>query len=450
MSLRGLGTRCAVAALAAATACRPAASPPPNVVLIVVDTLRADRLGCYGSSARLTPFIDSLAARGAVFRHAYAQSSHTKPSVASLMTSRFAWQHGVGTPQSVLEDDETTLAEVFRAHRYATGGFSASKVVGVQDGFGQGFDLYAAYPPRRPDGGGSSTPVRAEFLEHAAEKWIRGVRHARAEAPLFIYLHLMEVHPAYAPPPDAVAARLGITSDRLGAANASYFGGGAARGNRADLAGIAQVYDAEVASVDEALRHFFAALDRLRVLNRSVVVLTADHGEGFYEHRLFGHGNSLYEELVHVPLLLVRSDADGPRAVDRAVSLIDVAPTLLELAGIPIPPSFEGRSLASANGGSALAYAELLRDDVEVDHTRAVILDRRKAIARRDGTVELYDLLADPGESVPWQSASKERATLERALAGATARAGTRVRKTATRRLDPDTSRQLRALGYVE
>jgi arylsulfatase A-like enzyme len=438
---------CAAFAVLAAASCRAPKPAPPDIVLVLIDTLRADRLGCYGNSQQLSPFLDSLAARGHVFRHAYAQSSHTRPSVASLMTSRFESQHGVLSLRQALADRELTLAEVLHGHGYATAGFSASMVVSLQAGFGQGYDDYASFPNlSMPALGYKLAPVRAELVDQAARSWLGAMARERPNSPIFLYLHYMEMHPPYGPTST-------IGAEQLRQATGEYF----AADGHPDHGGrvVRTAYDAELVVLDTALRRLFKQLQELRVLDRAVVVITADHGEGFGDHGILGHGRTLYDELVHVPLIVLQPGVHARRDVEDVVSLIDVAPTLLELAGIPSPPAFEGRSLcallADGRGPSpAAAYTELQRDDADRIHERAIVVGTHKLIQRHDGAEEYYDLAVDPGELAHWEPAESTRLELEHALAEARARAGRDAAPAPTRPLDEQTVRDLRALGYVQ
>src|SRR5262245_40087556 len=175
----------------------------PNIVLIVVDTMRADRLGAYGNQRGLTPFMDSLASRGYVFHNAYAQSSWTNPSVASILTSRFQSQHGIITFESVLADAELTLPEVLKRHGYTTGFFSANGLISKRMGFAQGYDQYrsilvkATVAPRH-----MWVPERAARINGEALAWLDTLPTSGG-APVFLHLHYMEPHSPYAPKPEA-------------------------------------------------------------------------------------------------------------------------------------------------------------------------------------------------------------------------------------------------------
>ncbi len=463
--------------------CRPGVPSRPNVVLVVVDTLRADALGCYGNPRAVTPFLDRWADEGMRFAHAYAASSWTMPSVASLLTSRYPTQHKVTSIRARLASDETTLADVLRREGYATGGFSANRLVTDQLAE-SGFESFRPY--------GTAVPGRklaARPLIRKALGWVDEVQRATPERPIFAYFQFMEPHSPYQPPepyrsrfaaPEPPAARLGLFHMRymleggkalsreeltqlryLGRDVPAWRAGwmGSADVAPGDFAYARSLYDGEVASLDAELRHLFAELDRRGILRHAVVVFTADHGEEFGEHGLFNHGTGLYNELIHVPLVIV-SDGIPTGTATQAVSALDVAPTVLDLAGIRPEPTFEGRSLAPlATRGehSVDVVSELLEtfsggvglhsEAVVHDNLKILALTREHALA---GT-EVYDLRADPAESASPTPVLWARAVpLLASLHSFTATIAPRARKAAPTFVPTDQARdRLRALGYV-
>jgi arylsulfatase A-like enzyme len=461
--------------LLAGCARNPGAGRRPNIVVVVIDTLRADRVGAYGNRRGLTPFLDSLAARGAVFEHAYAQSGWTNPSVASLLTSRFQSQHGFIAFDSVLADEEVTLPEVLKAHGYRTAAFSGNGLIPARAGFAQGYDVYKTHWVRRvtgPDGQPRWRSERDDVLNDEAFAWIDAERAREPAAPLFLYLQYMAPHTPYDPPADVLARRFaGAPAPDLDAVHKLYFQGVTEPLTADELKLVTDVYDAAVEGGDACLRELFAGLAKRGFLDHAVVVVTADHGEEFKDHGFMGHGGTLYEEIIHVPLVVL-AGSSAHVDVGDVVSLIDVAPTLLDFAGVPAPASFEGRSLrpllARAAPGVAgavrrlvtraeprPAYSELIVPEKKiasrlVPHERAVVLGRTKAIVGFHGERELYDLDADPAEK-----ASREHldaatdARLEVALAAARARAAHGPTSRAVAAPDADDEERLRALGYV-
>jgi len=459
-----------VAALALALAAGCGADGPrrPHVVLVVVDTLRADRLGCYGNERGLTPFLDELCAGSVVFERAYAPSSWTLPSVASLFTSRYAVQHGVERFDNRLADAETTLAERLSQAGYATGGFSANMLVKPMRGYAQGFDEWQVLVGDERYGETADLPTRE--VTPAALHWLDRALAEHPERPVLLYLQYMEPHSPY-DPPEPFRSRFAPDVDPAVADEANELLGSLRTGqlDAEHVAAARRLYDAEVAAVDWKLRRLFAGLARRGVLEDAVVVVTSDHGEEFREHDRLVHGHTLYEAAVHVPLLL-RAPGFEPGRVATPVSLVDLAPTLVDLAGAEPGPSFEGRSLvplleptgllARLRGGSGGDEAE--RDVLlELPHKGKEYFDIRahqtglvrgdaKLVVTPAGETALYDLGADPGESDPdtGPAARKLREELEATRAALRDRAG--HAGAADFELDPQSREELRALGYAE
>lgn len=446
----------------------------PNVLLIVIDTLRPDRLGAYGSRRGLTPFLDSIAERGFVFQNAYAQTSWTNASIASLLTSRYQSQHRVTSFKSVLSEHEITLTEVLREHGYATGGISANFLVVAQLGFGQGFDHYQVLVATQTDADGKTIYVkeRAERVNQAGLTWLDETRRQRPRAPIYLYLHYMEPHNPYHPPdvylervldgrprPDQEAA-----NRRMRLPNVGYF-------SDEIVQAVQDLYDAEVMSVDAALRDLFAALQQRGFLDNTVVVILADHGEEFREHGLMGHHQTLFEEVIRVPLLMTVPGEGAGARVETIVSLTDVAPTILALLGIPVPASFDGSSLLPLMGlqrrgwwpfhpsdgpdGASppnVAFSELIKEstDRRRPHERAVVHEKEKLILNVDGGREYYDLRTDPGETNPQGVSEPQRTRLSESLARLQRLAGAHPTPKSTMVMDPETRERMRSLGYAD
>lgn len=464
----------------------PRSTAPPNVLLIVVDTLRADRLGSYGSQRGLTPFLDQLAAKGFVFTHAYAASSWTRPSVASLFTSRYPSQHGAVTVLHKIGGDELTVAEVFQRLGYVTGAVSGSPIISKISGFAQGFDYFREFPWREKIRVGR---VKKELLTWLGRVW------PSSQKPVFLYLHLMEPHgPYYPPEPHRGRFRRGEepaatdfdVNRKVMRAWHKFMKSGELQGFRqftaAEIELMASLYDGEVASLDAELRALFEELERRKFLDRAIVIVTADHGEEFYEHGGTWHGYTLYNEVIRVPLLIVvpgSSQARGQarrqaRRMEENVSLVDVPPTLLDLLEAPSPPVFEGRSFASrmespsslrgrlaglwamwSDGGAPSDTLSELEESgghpsALPKHSRALIHRSLKVLTQPGGGSEAYDLARDPGEQSPNPAAlAQSSAQLIDALQRRHTELVTRARaKSESFELDAATKDRLRALGY--
>lgn len=446
-------------------------SRPPNVLLIVVDTLRADRLGAYGNRRGLTPFLDELAKRGTVFTNAYAPSSWTCPSVASLLTSRYATQHGVVAFESKLADEEVTVAEALAPLGYLAGGFSANFRLTKQYGYAQGFEQWRVYlnqgrGPRKP---------RGDLLRRDATNWVRTVQQRTPGRPVLLYLQYMEPHSPYEPaePYRSRFRRNGNDAVDEGGATAKLLKliGGSKNLSAAEIDLLESLYDGEVASVDEEIRLLFGELEKTGFLHHAVVIITADHGEEFNEHGQVLHGITLYNTAIRVPLIISAPGYRGGQVVPQNVSLIDLAPTLLELVGLAREPRFEGRSLvplmtpgsviralrAKFFSGDRRNTPESTISELESSgawdlrvHSHAIVRGSQKLIVRRQGGRELYDVMQDPGETHSLQrSARVQSARLFRALEETRAVLKTRARGSVeTVPLDEATKERLRALGY--
>lgn len=381
----------------------------PNVVLISVDTLRADALGSYGSPSP-TPFIDALAERGVLFERAYAPAALTAPSHATLFTGREPLDHGITRNGVSLQAEIETLAEQFRAAGYASGAFVSSFVLDPRFGWDQGFDVFDAQFSK--DDATVSKELaqpgmffnmhtfegfdrRADATVDAALAWL-----ATAEEPYFLFVHLFDPHDPYVPP-EAYLDRLKPAKFDLKGRTAP----GARKPRR--LERLVRRYHAEVLFADHELGRLFDGLEA-KSDRRSVTALTSDHGEGLGQHDWLVHARNLYDEAVHVPLIVSDSAASvrGKR-LRTPVGVVDVAPTLLGLAGLSELSSASGRSLAkSVEAGSEPEARPVFAH--RRPHPTATIDFRGEKISARDADAkwisndliedEFYDLANDPGE----------------------------------------------------
>jgi arylsulfatase A-like enzyme len=463
----------AFAALALA-AVRAAPASRPDVVLIVVDTLRADRLGPYGNRRGLTPFLDTLVRRAHVIERAYAQAPWTSPSVASIFTSRYLSQHGVVAFNSVLAAEETTLAEVLRTAGYATGAFSANGLISRKAGFHQGFDEYRAHLLLGDPGLRFTRPAkRADEITEEALRWLDSVRAPNgATPPVFLYLHYMEPHAPYGPPPELLArVRAGKPPLDVARVNQEFIASALGPPSPEVLDAILDTYDAEVLAIDAALRRLMDALERRDV--DALVVITADHGEEFRDHGGWGHGKTLYDELIHVPLIVRAPGQTHGGVIRRLVSSVDIAPTVLEVARLEIPASFEGVSFArdldpGGTGTSLWRYLARFWDDrprptafsehyrqTEAEaaipsHQSSVVLDGNKLITWTDGRREFFDLERDPREQQPNRVDPLVRDDVSTTLEAVRQRVLRNPTRAGTQTIDPRTREALRALGYLD
>jgi arylsulfatase A-like enzyme len=421
----------------------------PNLLVLLVDTLRADAVGAYGAAAP-TPTLDALAARGLVFEQAVAAASWTLPSVASLLTGLHAVSHGaVGSREDAwggdfLPDALVTWPEAAAGAGITTVGVSSNPLVSRATNLAQGFETFVELPwdPKGRDWP-SADEVHGAFLGWLARN--RGRRFAA-------WLHYMDVHdpympePAHAPaaPPDArPAVARGRVNDIAKAVNSGRMPPLA----DAHVRHLRALYDAEVQEWDAALARLLDGLRAARVADDTIVVVTADHGEEFQEHGHLKHASHLYDEVLRVPLVLA-GPGIRPGRVAEQVAGVDLAPTLLALLRLPVPEGVAGADLLAARP-AAPALSET-RKAVGRDGRLMRLVSLRhpdwKLIEEPDaGAVEIYDLRRDAAERKNIAGAS-ESAALRRELAHVLAAAPPPPAHAGT---DSEMAEKLRALGYA-
>jgi arylsulfatase A-like enzyme len=457
----------AAVALAAASlcACR-AAEPPPNLILVTIDNLRADHVGAYGYR-RPTPRLDALAREGTLFANASSSSSWTKPAVASLFTSRWPAEHGAVSFERPIDAGLPTLAEALRAAGYATFGFSGNFVHVREDmGFARGFDHWgtlsvevAAGDPEllwSQPGPTGTTNTRAPRGGELT-KWALDQLPADPAKPLFLYVHYMDPHVPWAPDEAHWRAVAGdrplvpARSQEIVRLAAEH-----ARVPEAERDRLLELYDAEIAVADDAVGALFDGLRERGVCGPCVAVVLADHGEEFEEHGGWFHGSTLYRESVAVPLLL-RDFRRAPRGERRTepVDLLDVAPTLLALAGAPVPAGMRGRDLLADVQPDRVLVRELQEDPsferavAPREHRLGLLHWPWDVIVKRDASALAFRLDRDPGEQdpLPAAAAPPELASPE-ALHAWLERLAKRPDGPGVR-LSPEDREALRALGYA-
>jgi arylsulfatase A-like enzyme len=450
MNRRGIAST--AAALVAGTAvastlvgCAAEPEPRPNFVVVMVDTLRADRMS-YAGHSRATPHFDALQRRSIWFSNAYASAPWTLPSLASLYTSQICSRHKVVIWGNELPADHMTLAEVLRGAGYRTAAFTSNVLFGQDSGFDQGFDTYEvvlspAAVARKP---GKPFPnAGASLVTKRAVSWLQQLWSGDPDAPFFLYLHYMEPHTPYRCPAGATggcAARAAGLNERLHAEEWEF--------DEIERATIVRLYDGEVASMDRALGRLLAALEEDHGRENTWVVVTSDHGEQLGERGVYLHGKSLDRREILVPLLVNAPDGRAS-VIEDPVSLVDVAPTLLDLAGVAAPSSFGGRSLAAALAGGNLEPVPVVSEIFQTTkspprHRLAVVGADEKIVLSPGGEVSRFDLRLDPGEAEPLPAARED---LWRAL-GPFAGAIDLGSVPEAPEIDAETRERLRALGY--
>ncbi len=327
----------------------------PNVLVVVVDTLRADTLGCYGYEKEVSPNLDAFSENALLFDNAFSTSSWTWPATASLLTGQHPVHHGViDKEHSRLLQEKLTLAEICRSADMYTGAFVANPLLSKGKNFDQGFVVYEMVPSMNA---GNLTDRFLDWLETAGE------------GRFFAYLHYLDPHYNYDPPPE-FRKRFVSMPDHLGSEVEEHYKNAARRINLGYLDPelfheeareyLRQEYDGEIAYWDNQFGRIIARLKENRLLENTMVVVTSDHGEEFLEHGKLGHGWNLYDETIRVPLVLYGPGIDPGRVPDQ-VSLVSVTPTVARAAGLATPreADFDGVDLLSHdNGGFTFAHTE--------------------------------------------------------------------------------------------
>jgi len=401
---------------------------PVNVILITLDTTRADRMGFLGSKRGLTPNLDSLAQQAAVFFRAYSQVPLTTPSHATILTGTYPQFNHVSDLGSPLGKDLPYLPDILRQHGYRTAAFVGSQVLDPKSaaapGFDRGFETYDA--PFHIRGQGEdryhSVERRGMAVVDSASAWL----DQHPQGPFFLWLHFYDPHDPYDPPPPF---------------KVQY---------------AASPYDGEIAYVDFAVGKLLTTLRSRGLYDQSLIVVVADHGEAFGEHGEWSHGLFLYDETIHVPLLIkLPSAGSGRRLIESRVGLVDIAPTLLQEVGIAAPSPMQGQSLLELMKAKSNAAAQDRPEYAETDYPyRAFGWSSLRAW--RAGKYlyidapqrELYDQPLDPtaahnlASSAP--SVTDTMASQLDEFRHKTSRAGQ-----AEVALTPRQAEQLQALGYV-
>ncbi|HEX5065348.1 MAG TPA: sulfatase [Myxococcota bacterium] len=454
---RGTTIRAALlAAVLAWTGCAGEPARPRQVVCIVVDTLRADRLGAYGYAEHATsPQLDAWLERARLYEAAFASSPWTLPSVGSIVSGLWPSHHGAGRwartgkerRLTLLAPEHVTLAERFRDAGFATAAIISNHFMRPDSGIEQGFGLYDFAPVTNESG------RRADEVVRRSLEWI----DAQGEKPYFLLIHIFDPHMNYdAPPPFRGRFSASIdTKLELPVADGRKLRREKASLSDADRGFIGAAYDEEIAFVDAQLGAFLDELERRAALAHTLVALTADHGEELFEHGSFEHGHALWNELIHVPLAFWGPGVQAGREA-TPVSLVDLAPTLLDAAGLPPLVPADGVSLwPNIVRGAALPTRPLYAEGLLTGPAqKAVIAWPEKLLWNaRTGTWKRFDLASDPGEH---HGAALDGATADQALqrAGVTlpkeAPADARDGTDAAAPIDAETRESLEKLGYLE
>ena len=429
-----------------------------NLVIILIDTLRADKLAPYNDGTRVrTPGLDRFVQHAAVLTNARAQENWTKPSVATLLSSLLPWEHNATKDAARVPAAVKLLPELLRERGYFTGSFIANGYVSDKFGFKQGWHTYRNYirEGRR---------AKAQYVAADVLEWLD---RRPKDKPFFLYMHTIDPHVPYKPPQhflsmyDDDKKYRGPVDFRASSTLLEKIKLGSIKLKPRDKARLEALYDAEISYHDVHFAAVIEGLEKRALAEDTIVVVTADHGEEFWDHGSVGHGHSVYDELLHVPLVMrIPGLTHGAMRADEAVGLVDVVPTVLEAMGQPVPEELSGRSLlpilrGQEGGAPRVAVAGFMRA------WRTASVGKFKLIQRTLKHSWLYDTEADPKEQNDLAQSHPLALRYMRGLLGLSladthaaapgrgGRKGRQRHKQQNVHIDKRTAAQLEALGYI-
>jgi len=448
-----------------------------KVILLTIDTLRADHLGCYGYERQTSPVVDSIATQGILFKSARAQSPWTLSSLASLLTSTYPSVNAVLTGNNRLEEARTTLAEAMQENGILTQAIVSNGW--LQDNFGlsQGYSGYhhsadvfnltrfnrmiwmRVVRKLRPNMFQLGRNLLASGLVDRSIEWL----DEYGDRDFFLWIHCIDPHDPYQPPEEyrgmfqdePYEGRYKLSSGIIGGLRTG------ARLEPAEKANLECLYDQEIRYTDDNIARLVATLRKHDIYDETLLIISSDHGEEFWEHDGLMHGHTLYEEQLHVPLILRCPDRlPAGTTVEESVRLLDVMPTILDLFSLPKPAEVQGKSLVSLMLGQSNTwtplptYAEAL---LYFDELKSISIGNDKLVLNPStGKISLFDLSEDPAER--WDLAAQDSAMvteletqLRRWVDDSSELAESLPHSVggSKARIDPDTEAQLRALGYL-
>jgi arylsulfatase A-like enzyme len=452
-------------ALALPGGCRsPSEAGPPNIVLMTVESLRADHVGAYGYARNTTPALDALAREGIVFDRAYAVTSWTLPAHASILTGLYPAAHRVVAYNHRLDDSYPTLAELLRGAGYQTAAFVSGPFLQNHHGLSQGFEVYDQSASNPGGNQAAHSDITNAEMERLLGRFLKEGRDP--ERPLFLFVYLWDPHYDYIPPAPWDSTFVPPFAEPIDLEGYEVRDVVTGETPAEQLAYVISQYDGEIAATDALLGRLFETLRATVSWDDTLVVITSDHGEEFFEHGTKGHRNNLYEESLRIPLIVKPPGGTDPIRDTRLASQIDLFPTILDVAGVVPAPYHHGRSLlAPADETPRPLFFELKTEWVAPDPVTGepgilsdlwlAVRDRdhKLVLERNEGRIELFDLANDPEERTPLGPGYRPRiAELDRRLAEyleAMQEDGERWERSPPVSLSQGQEDRLRSLGYL-
>ena len=429
--------------------------PVRNVLVYLIDTLRADHLKPFNEKTRVrTPGLDELVGKGsAIFTAAHTQENWTKPSVATLLSSLYPWEHHAVTTEAVVPEGVDLMPEVLDQFGFHSGAFIANGYVSDKFGFKQGWDTWRNYIRE-------GRPNRAKFLAADVLEWLD---QRPKQLPFFLYVHAIDPHVPYKPTaeflniydPEPYQGVVDFDGDNTLLEKIKI---GSIRLNARDKVHLEALYDSEISYHDVHFASILQGLEKRGLSDDTMVVLVADHGEEFWDHGSVGHGHSVYEELLHIPMVIrIPSLTTAPVRITSSSGLVDVLPTVIDAMGLKVPEGVSGRSLLPELRGDSLDAPRVTVSGF-MDGWRTAVVGHNKLIQRTEKRVTLHHLASDPHEQT---DRAPEAPITVRYLRGqlglmlaqseplASEGSGKKRHSSERTTIDKETEAQLRALGYV-
>ncbi|MDD5678406.1 MAG: sulfatase [Kiritimatiellae bacterium] len=435
------------------------AATQPNIVLVAVESLRADHVGCYGYRRATSPAMDALAAEGVRFDQAISAASWTTPAVMSMFTSLPPSLHQTVSSSTMLPEGLTTLATELKNGGYQTAAIIVNPCASSKYGFNRGFDVFDDSSIQLAAGLGDldlNNNSVSDMVTQYAVKWLKSCR--RPSLPFFLYVFYFDPHYDYMPPSpyDGMFTDPDYYGDQDGSKIVRLAGKPLAKADKEQIIGL---YDGEIRFTDDQIKVLIDTLRDMNLLTDTLLVITGDHGEEFWDHDRMMHAHTLYDELLRVPLIIHWPKEIKPKqVVAEQVSLVDLMPTLLDMAGLPIPGQCRGQSLVSLFMSSSRrtfterpVFAETeSRTALKCIRTSSQILIEHV----KDKTFEAYDLENDPFERddlalMPQYTEFQPLLTAYEDWKKQNAEFNATNRPAQTIKIDPQLMKQLKSLGYA-
>lgn len=442
----------------------------PNVILITLDAVRSDYLGCYGNPFIQTPNIDELAKNGAIFTNAFTTMPLTNPALASLFTSTYPRVHGVLTCAWGLNTTLPVLAEILKKKGYRCAGFISVRHIGSKFGFARGFDFfYEEFPD-------SVWELDAKTVTDKAIHWLKE-NHSKC---FFIWIHYFDPHTPYQPPPpyDEFYTREKDIKFRATGEEVRAIEEGRLKLTYREVEYLKALYAGEISYVDNQIGRLLEELRKYKLIpEKTIIVVLSDHGESFEHNRLFVHETALYDGIVRIPLIFYYPPKiPANKKLDNLVQNIDVTPTILHLLNYEVKyPTFQGKSLLPLLLKSE-KFSSLSTDDETVYIERRAFTNeyttREQAIKRqivpgltfairtrswkyiwsKEGTSELYNLVADPGETknVVMEKPEIAEQLKNKLFVWLKNNSKKKMCMPVFQKYDPEMIERLRSLGYIQ